>query len=160
MSNEFRAEIPLERWVAILKYRGMDTEALVVAQKRNLQTLIEASDLVARGMEELANRQASMVRNQLTRAVDVIPTLGDHKSLNDIAQQHLDYSRSTVEAALSGFQELSEMVWKTNRDAFDLVNRSVMDGFQNFLRSVPGDNANERGLIINGFAREEKQNKQ
>jgi len=146
--NSMKPEIPFERWIAILKYRGMDTEALVVAQKRNLQTLVETSGMVARGMEELAARQAQIVREQVDRAVAAMPQPGRHKTLNDMATAGFDFQRQSVEAALSGFQQLTDLVWKTNRDAFDKINRSVLEGLQNFARSIPVPEAEAQSTVV------------
>jgi len=130
--------IPAERLIAILKYRGMDSEALLVAQQRNIKALIEASDVVARGMEEIASRQADMVRDAVGRASDAMPDLAKRRSLEDMTRTQLDYARASMESALTNFQQITELVWKCNRDTYELLNRSVLDSLQSFLKAMPG----------------------
>ena len=116
--------IPAERLIAILKYRGMDSEALLVAQQRNIKALMEASDVVSRGMEEIAARQADMVRDAMGRATEVMPDLAKRRTLEELTRTQLDYARSSIESALTNFQQITELVWKCNRDTYELLNRS------------------------------------
>lgn len=128
--------IPAERWIAILKYRGLDTEALLAAQRRNMQALMQASDVVAKGMEELASRQTDMLREAMGRLGDAMPDPRSQHSIKEAARQQLDYSNVAVQTSLSNFQELSELVWQRNRQAYDLINRSLLDSLQSFMNGV------------------------
>lgn len=129
--------IPIERMIAILKYRGMDADALLLAQQRNLQALIEASDVVARGMQEISARQAGMLRDSMDRAREAVPEPGRYPTLRDLTLQQIGFARSSVAATLDNFQELSGMVWRCNRQAFDTINKSILDGLQGMLKVLP-----------------------
>lgn len=140
--SEGKSDLPLDRWIAVLKYRGMDTEALIMAQRRNLQTLAEATDLVARGIKDLAAAQANLMRDQIDRASEVLPTMTRQRTLDEMAREQIDYSRGTMNAAIAGFQELSEMLWQCNRQAVEVLNRSLLDGFENVMKSAGFQGAN------------------
>ncbi|HUN52471.1 MAG TPA: phasin family protein [Candidatus Sulfotelmatobacter sp.] len=132
-----RPVIPAERMIAILRYRGMDGEALLVAQHKSLKAMVEASSIVAKGMEEIASRHTSMLQNAVSRAAGVLPEMAKQRTLDDVARNNLDYSRETMAATLSNFQEMAELVWKCNRDAFELVNRSLLESLQSFAKALP-----------------------
>lgn len=129
--------IPLDRLVAVLRYRGMDSEAMVVAQKRNLQSLMDASELVAKGLEELASCNATLLREQMVRASDILPNFSKSRTLDEVAREQIDFSRETVEAAVNGFQELTDLMWKCNRQAVNMINRSMLDGLQALTKGNP-----------------------
>lgn len=129
--------IPLERWAAVLKYRGLDSEAMVVAQKRNLKSLLDASQVVAKGLEDLASRNAGLLRQHIERASDVLPNLSKTRTLDEVAREQLDFSKDTLETAINGYQELTDLLWKCNRQAVDMISRSMLDGLQAMARSNP-----------------------
>jgi phasin family protein len=132
-----RPAIPAERLIAILKYRGMDGEALVVAQQKSLQALVDASGIVAKGMEEIASRHAAMLQKAMARAAGVLPEMAKQHTLDELARSNLDLSRETMAETLNNFQQMAELVWKCNRDAFDLVNRSLLESLQSFVKALP-----------------------
>ncbi len=130
--------ISAERWIAILRYRGMDAEALLVAQRRNLKALMQASEVVAKGLDEATGRHAGLMRQSLGRLRAAMPEVGAPQgNLEDLARQQLDYSRQTVETALTHFQELGDLVWRCNREAYERINRSLLDSLQSFLQARP-----------------------
>jgi phasin family protein len=132
-----RPAIPAERMIAILRYRGMDGEALLVAQHKSLKAMVDASGIVAKGMEEIASRHAAMLQAAMSRAAGVLPEMARQRTLDDLARNNLDYSRETMAATLTNFQQMAELVWKCNRDAFDLVNRSLLESLQSFVKALP-----------------------
>jgi hypothetical protein len=129
--------IPAERMIAVLKYRGMDGEAMLVAQKKSLKALVDASNVVAKGVEEMASRHAAMMQGAISRAANALPDLTKQRTLDEMARRNLDYSREQMEATLTNFQQMAELVWKCNRDAFDLVNRSLVESLQSFVKTMP-----------------------
>jgi len=139
-----RPAIPAERLIAILKYRGMDGEALLVAQHKSLKAMIDASGVVAKGMEEIANRHATLLQSAVSRAAGVLPELARQRTLDDMARSNLDFSREAMATTLNEFQQMAELVWKCNRDAFELVNRSLLESLQSFVKALP-DKADGKG---------------
>lgn len=138
--------ISAERWMAILRYRGMDAEALLVAQRRNLKALMQASELVAKGLDEAAARQAGLMRQSLGHLTQgslggtrPAPSDPGPASLEDLTRQQLDYSRQTVETALTHFQELSDLLWRCNREACSVINHALLDTLQSFAATLPDE---------------------
>ena len=122
----------------------MDGEALVVAQYKSLKALVDASGVVAKGLEEIAGRQAAMLQKAMTRAAGVLPEMAKQRTLDDLARSNLDLSRETVAETLNNFQQMAELVWKCNRDAFDLVNRSLLESLQSFVKALPAKGEDDK----------------
>jgi hypothetical protein len=129
--------MPIERLIGILKYRGMDAEALLLAQQRNIRTFVDAQEAFARGIEGIAGAQADMVQKSVERASEAIPELAKHKTLQGLAQAQLEYQREAATAAMQNLQQMSDLVWNYQRSTFDLVNRTVLETVRNLSAFGP-----------------------
>lgn len=124
--------MPIERLIGILKYRGMDAEALLLAQQKNIRTFVEAQESFAKQIETIAGAQADMVQRTVEQASGVLPELAKQKTLQGMAQAQLDYQRQAAESALQNLRQMSDLVWSYQRSTFDLVNRTVLDSIRGF----------------------------
>ena len=82
--EDWKFPISSDRLVAILKYRGMDAEALIVAQQRNIRSFVEAQESFAKGIEQLVDAQSGMLRGSVDRVSEVLPELAKQRSLQDM----------------------------------------------------------------------------
>jgi hypothetical protein len=124
MSDEWKFPISTERLVAVLKYRGLDAEALLVAQQKNIKTFVEAQESFAKGIEKLVETQGGLVRTSVSRASEAIPELVRQRTLQGLAQAQLEYQREAAAAALTGLQEIAQLIWDQQRSALDLISRA------------------------------------
>jgi hypothetical protein len=124
--------LPLERMIAVLRYRGLNAEAMVAAQRRNLESLLEASETVAHGMQSITDKQMAMMRQGLTSAMSGIgqnPMAMNGNGAHDPAQ-----AMKQVEGAVRNMSEIADLMVKCNLSAFDAVNRSMMDSVRSFYQ--------------------------
>jgi hypothetical protein len=123
------AQLPLDRMIAVLRYRGLNTEAMVAAQRRNLESLLAASETVAHGMQSITDKQMAMLRDTLGGAMSRVGgnPLGTKGNGADPAQ-----AMKQVEGAVRDLQEIADLMVKCNLEAFDAVNRSMMDSIRSF----------------------------
>ena len=132
--------MPVERLIGILKSRGMDAEALLLAQQKNIRTFVEAQENFAKQIESIAGAQADMVQRTVEQASEALPELAKQKTLQGMAQAQLDYQRQAAESALQNLRQMSDLVWSYQRSTFDLVNRTVLESIRNFGQpAVPGE---------------------
>ncbi len=136
--EDWKFPISSDRLVAILKYRGMDAEALIVAQQRNIRSFVEAQESFAKGIEQLVDAQSGMLRGSVDRVSEVLPELAKQRSLQDMAEVQLDYQRKAAEAALTNLQQMTQMIWRQQRSAFELMNQTLMDSLQNLVKRTNG----------------------
>jgi len=124
--------LPLERMIAVLRYRGLNAEAMVAAQRRNLESLLEASETVVHGMQSITDKQMAMMRQGLSTAMSGIgqnPMAMNGSSVPDPAQ-----AMKQVEGAVRNMSEIADLMVKCNLSAFDAVNRSMMDSVRSFYQ--------------------------
>jgi hypothetical protein len=124
--------LPLDRMIAVLRYRGLNAEAMVAAQRRNLESFLEASETVAHGMQSITDKQMAMLRGTMQDAMSRVtanPLAANGNGAVDPAQ-----AMKQVEGAVRNLSEIADLMVKCNMEAFDAVNRSMMDSIRSFYR--------------------------
>jgi hypothetical protein len=127
-------QLPFDRMIAVLRYRGLNAEALIAAQRRNLESFLAASESVAHGMQSITDKQMGLFRSGLTQAMEHM-TAGQ---MNGQGNGAADPARALkqVESAVHNVTELADMMAKCNIEAFDAVNRSMMDSIRSFYQML------------------------
>lgn len=123
-----RAGLPHERMIAVLRYRGLDAEAMRVAHEKQLATLREAAELMARTMQEIGSRQATLMQETMQRMVGGMPGANGEASAADLTRRQMAASREQIDAQLAAFRAIADLMWDCGRSAFDLMNRTMAEG--------------------------------
>lgn len=124
--------LPLERMIAVLRYRGLNAEAMVAAQRRNLESLLEASETVAHGMQSITDKQMAMMRQGLSSAMSGIGQ--SPMAMNGHGAPDPSQAMKQVEGAVKNMSEIADLMVRCNIEAFDAVNRSMMDSVRSFYQ--------------------------
>lgn len=111
-----------------MKLPEFDTEAVVAAQRKNMEALVEANKAAAAGYQELFSKQVAIFEETLAEAQKHMKSL-DSTSLDaDRAKAQGDLARAAFEKALSNMQALAESAQKANSDAYEIVSARIRDG--------------------------------
>ena len=119
--------MPYERMIAVLRYRGLDAEAVRVAQERQLATLREAAEMMSKTMHEIGNRQASLLRETMERMMGSLPGANGDASVTSLTRRQMDASREQIEAQVAAFRAIADLMWDCGRNAFDLMHRTMAE---------------------------------
>jgi phasin family protein len=123
------------------KLPGIDLEKLADAQRKNVEALTSANQLVAEGFQAVARRQAEILRQTLEQAGRSMRELMDQSAPEDRMAKQTELAKSAFEAALSNMRELAEMIAKANTEAFDVINGRVsqsLDELKDMIKRSPG----------------------
>lgn len=104
---------------------GVDMDALMASQKKNLEALTQANRVALEGMQAVAKRQAEILQetmNEASKAVDVLSKAG---SPTEVAAKQAELAKDAFERALSNMRELAEMVAKSNEEATSTINARI-----------------------------------
>jgi hypothetical protein len=123
--------LPLDRMIAVLRYRGLNAEAMVAAQRRNLESFLEASTTVAHGMQSITDKQMALLRGTMQEAMARVTSnpLANGNGAADPAQ-----AMKQVEGAVKNLSEIADLMVRCNIEAFDAVNRSMLDSIRSFYQ--------------------------
>lgn len=130
--KEFDPTKVVEQFSSALKqYKmpGIDVDALVASQKKNLEALTAANRVAFEGLQAVAKRQAEILQetmNESTKAVDQVTKAG---SPAEIAAKQADLAKQAFERALGNMREMAEMVSKSNQEAANTINARISATF-------------------------------
>ncbi len=119
---------------------GVNVEAMVDAQKRNMEVLTAANKMAFDGFQAILRRQGEIVRSALEEASDVA---GRMTSVTDPQQRmafQADVTKEAFERAVANMRELTELAANSNTEVLDLLNRRVtesLDELGEVLRNQP-----------------------
>ena len=117
---------------------GVDVRAILDSHKKNIDSLAEATRITTEGAAAVFQRQQEILRNALDQAAAMARELGATGSPQEIAAMQQELFRKALETGLANARELAEMVGKSNREAFEVIQRRVTEGFEEIRRSLPG----------------------
>jgi phasin family protein len=107
---------------------GVDLEAAVASQRKNIEALTQANQLAVEGVQALMRRQVEITRQAME---DFSAMFRDFVQPNgspeDRFAKQAEYSKHAIEKSLSNAKELTELVTKANTEAFNVINKRVTE---------------------------------
>jgi phasin family protein len=107
---------------------GVDVEAVVATQRKNIEALTQANQLAVAGVQALFQRQNEIVKAAFaefsTMFNDFVqPTA----SPQDKIAKHAEYSKVAIEKGLANARELTDLATKASTEAFNVINKRVTE---------------------------------
>jgi phasin family protein len=122
-------------------FPGVDVEAVVAAQRKNIEALADASRTVLAGTGAVGKRQSEIFQEIMSQTAQSLGTLGKVGSPIEIAAKQCEVMKVGFENALRNMRELSEMVSKAQQGAVETIGARVAQSLdelrQAALKSVP-----------------------
>ncbi len=127
--------MPFERMIAVLRYRGLDAEAMRLAQQRQIDTMREAGDILARTMQDIGERQSTLMKETMERVLGSIPGKSTDGNFAELTARQAEMSREQIDASLAAFKSIAEMMWTCGRSALDLMNRTMNESIDAMIKA-------------------------
>ena len=106
-----------------------DPEALLAAQRRNVEALTSAGKIVAEGMRTYTERQVSLMQDGMRNLWGEIQTRGSATAAASPSDQ-LARMRAAFDRVLAQVQELSQVLLKAQSDALVVLNDAAVANVQ------------------------------
>jgi phasin family protein len=119
------------------KIPGVDVRDILDSHKKNIDSLTEASRITAQGATAVFQRQQEILRNALEQAAAMARELAATGSPQEIAAAQQELFKKALETGLANARGLAEMVEKSNREAFEVIQRRMAEGLEEIRRSLP-----------------------
>jgi phasin family protein len=120
-NNEFTKQL------ASMKLPGFDTDAVVAAQKKNMDALVEANKAAAAGYQDLFKKQMSIFEETMAEAQKHMKGFDSTKLDADSARKQGELAKAAFEKALANMQALAESAQKANTDAYEIVSARIKE---------------------------------
>jgi len=141
-ANPF-AEMDLTKVMSGFKVPGLNVEALVNTQRKNFEAMAAANQLAIEGFQAVARRQGDIVREAIEAMTKAGQEMANASQTPDarVAKQ-AELAKVGYEKTLSNLRELSEMMVKSNSEAFGVINKRVTEALDEVKHSVVNGKAN------------------
>lgn len=115
---------------------GVDASAIMDAQKRNIEAIVQANRLSFEGSQALMHRQGEIIRQaveEVSRAVQSLSTAG---TADEVMAKQAELIKEAFERTLANVRELAEMGAKSNQEAVEVLNQRVSDSLEELKSQI------------------------
>ena len=115
---------------------GFDVETILAAQRRNIEAVTAANQLVIEGIQALLKREAEILRQTIEESSIVLKGLMATGAPEEKLAQQADLLKTSFEKALANLRELAEMAAKSNTEAADVLTKRIGEGLTELKAAV------------------------
>ncbi|MBM3523487.1 MAG: phasin family protein [Alphaproteobacteria bacterium] len=133
-----------ERLASEMRRSGMnavDMQALVDAQRRNLEALARANQVAADGMKALAQRQGEIMRQSMEQASAAMRDLMAASSPEEKAARQAEIAKAAFERAVANARDMADMVAKAQQEAGDVITKRMAAGMDEIKKMIENPGA-------------------
>lgn len=124
-----------------LKVPGVDVNALMEAQRKNIEALTAANKAAIDGMQSVAKRQAEIMAQSLSEVSNLAQEFSaSTNNPQEMGAKQAEIIKQAFDKALGNMRELAEMVSKTNTEAFEVMNKRFTESLEE-LKGLMGKNS-------------------
>ncbi len=123
-------DMDISKMMADLKMPGVDVEAMMATQRKNIEALTQANKLAFEGMQAVVRRQTDVLRQMLEETSGMMSEVMSASSPEDRVAKQADLAKTTFEKVLANMKELAEMMQKSNIEAADVINRRISESLE------------------------------
>jgi phasin family protein len=106
---------------------GLDVEAIVAIQRKNLEALTQAGQLAMEGVRALAQRQAEIAQRAFADASALLHAWTQPGAPEDRLAKHADVAKQAFEKGLADARELGELTTKASTDVLSVITKRVSE---------------------------------
>jgi phasin family protein len=125
--SEFFKQNDFTKYLSQMRMPGVDAEALMAAQKKNMDALVEANKAAAAGYQDLFKRQMAIFEETMTEAQQSMKAFEAVKVDPEKAKAQADLAKAAFEKALANMQALAESAQKANAEAYEIVSARIKE---------------------------------
>jgi phasin family protein len=120
---------------------GMDMKAIMEAQRKNVEALTKATQVATEGATAVTHKQAEIMREALQQATAMVREFKMTGNPAEIAKAQQELVKKAFETAVANARELAEMVGKSNREAFSVIEHRMKESMEELRKSSLGNGA-------------------
>ena len=124
------SKFDMTKMLGDVKIPGFDMQAIMDAQRKNIEALTAANQTAVQGMQAVAQRQAEILSQAMNEVSSMAQQLSSAGNPQEMTAKQAELVRKAFEQALANARELAEMVSKSNPEAFAIINKRVTESLQ------------------------------
>ncbi|GIX11279.1 phasin family protein [Elioraea sp.] len=120
-------DMDITKMMAEFKLPQVDVEALVAAQRKNIETLSTANRLALEGMQAVAKRNMEIMQQTLADLTEAMKAIAAAEAPQAKAAKQAELLKATYEKAMQNIRELQDMIQRMSGDTLNVLNRRVTE---------------------------------
>jgi phasin family protein len=130
--SEFFKQYEFTKHLANMQMPGFEAEAIMAAQQKNINALVEANKAAAAGYQDLFKKQVQVFEETMYKAQQALKNFDATKVDPEKAKAQGDLAKVAFEKALANMQALAESAQKANAEAYEIVSARIKEGLNAF----------------------------
>ncbi len=124
---EYFRQNDFTKHLANFKMPEIDTDAILAAQHKNMDALVEANKAAAAGFQDLFKKQIAIFEDTMSEAQKSMKALDTTKLDPESAKAQGELVKAAFEKALANMQALAELAQKANSEAYEIVSARIQE---------------------------------
>jgi phasin family protein len=118
-------DMDVSKMMGDMKVPGVDMDALMQSQRKNIEALTAANKLAFEGMQAVATRQTEILRSTMDELSKMTQEMMAAGTPEDRVAKQADLTKAAFEKSLANMKEIAEMIAKSNSEAADVITQRV-----------------------------------
>ena len=137
-TNPF-ANMDFSKLLENYKIPGVDMDAFVAAQKKNLDAMTKANQTAFEGVQAISKRQMELMQTTMEDLQTLAKSAMEGGEPQEKVTKQAEAAKAALEAMIKNMREIAEMASKSNTEAFEHINKrlaELMEEVQGVVKSA------------------------
>jgi phasin family protein len=126
------------------KMPNFGADALIEAQRKNIEAVTAANRIALEGVQALTQRQVEIVRQAWDESASAVEKLSAAGKPEEKLAKQAELAKQVLEHGLANLRELTEMGAKSNSEAAELISQRVVEGFDEMKAEIEKLNVSKK----------------
>jgi phasin family protein len=122
-------DVDFTKMLGEFKVPGVDLDAVLQAQRKNIEALTAANRTAIEGAQAFGRRQSEILRQNLAELQSQFSTAVSAGAPEEKLAKQTELAKSAFEKAIADMKELAELLAKSNTEAAEIVSKRVSASF-------------------------------
>lgn len=114
---------------------SMDFNQIFNTQRRNIEAVNAAAQVVVESAQTISRRQAEVARANIDNTLKVSKEIMTSGTPETVLSKQADLMKAFFENTLTNLREVSELVTKSSFEAFDVINRRTAESMDEISKA-------------------------
>ena len=126
------------------KMPNFDADALIEAQRKNIEAITAANRVALEGVQALTQRQVEIVRQAWDESASAVEKLSAAGKPEEKLAKQTELAKQAMEQGLANLRELTEMGAKSNSEAVEFISQRVVESFDEMKAEIEKLNVSKK----------------
>ena len=126
----------MQKMMGDMKMPAFDWEAIMAANRRNMEAFAQANQLAAEGAQAIFRRQGEILKATMEDANRQVKTMLADGTPEDRVARQTDAIKTAFEQAMANYREMVEMASKANAEALGVMSKRVSESLDELKGAV------------------------